>query len=125
MQKDRYTVRESDPFEMDCKHKHENITRVRWQYISTTHANTSETIFDSQSKKILKDGFEISCQPHQTFISKCLLKVVRARKEDSGKYICYVGKDSGTDSVSDLMKPLFEIELVVRGNILMYIFRCS
>ena len=80
MLKDRYAVRESDPFGMNCMNKHENITRVRWQYISTTHANINETIFDSQSNKILKDGFEISCQPHQTFISKCLLKVVRARK---------------------------------------------
>ena len=125
MRRDRYAVRESDHFEMDCKHKLENITRIRWQYISTTQANTSETIFDSQSKKILKDGFEISCQPHQTFISTCLLKVVRARKEDSGKYICYVGKNSKRDSVSDFIKPVFEIELVVRGNILMYIFRFS
>ena len=116
MQKDRYALRESDHFEMDCKHKFENITRVRWQYISTTQANTSETIFDSQSNKILKDGFNTSCQSHQTFISTCLLKVVRARKEDSGKYICYVGKDSGTDFVSDFMKPVLEIELVVRGN---------
>ena len=112
MQKDRYAMRESYPFETDCNHKLENITRVRWLYISTTHVNINETIFDSQSNKILKDGFEISCQPHQTFISTCLLKVVRARKEDSGKYICYVGKNS----VSNLMKPVFEIELVVRGN---------
>ena len=112
-------MRENSPVEMDCNGelKNENVTRVRWEYISTHDiGNGNEIIYDSQSDKKLKDGFEISCQPHQTFISKCSLTLVRARKDDSGKYICYVGVASETKFDSNL-EPIGETELVVRGNI--------
>ena len=75
----------------------------------------NETIYDSQQpNKIFKSGFEASCQPHNNVISKCILKLVKARKEDSGKYICYVEEENEAKFDSNL-KPVTEIELVVRG----------
>ena len=116
--KNRHVVRENRAFEMECIHNLENLTRVLWEYIST-HDNINETIYDShQPNNTLKSGFEVSCQPHEAFISTCILKLVQARKEDSGKYICYVGEENEAKSTNDsnLLKPVTEIELVVRGN---------
>ena len=116
MQKDRYVLREQRSFEIKCKHKLENVTRVTWEYIST-HDNINETIYDSQQpNNTLKSGFEAFCQPHESFISTCILKLVQARKEDSGKYICYVGEENEAKLDSNLLKPITEVELVVRGN---------
>ena len=94
LQKDRSVIRKNVALEMDCSHKLENVTRITWDYIST-HDNINETIYDSQQpNNTLKSGFEVSCQPHEAFISTCILKLVQARKEDSGKYICYVGEEN-------------------------------
>ena len=116
MQKDRYVLREHRSFEMDCNHKLGKVTRVTWEYFST-HDIINRTIYDSQQpNNTLKSGFEVSCQPHEAFISTCILKLVQARKEDSGKYICYVGEENGAKYDSNLLKPTTEVELVVRGN---------
>ena len=109
-------MREHKSFEMDCNHKLEKVTRVTWEYIST-HDNEkiNELIYDSQQpNNTLKSGFEVSCQPHNGVISICTLKLVQARKEDSGKYICYVGEENEAK-----LKPIIEIELVIRGNFVM------
>ena len=108
-------LREHKSFEMDCNHKLEKVTRVTWEYIST-HDNINEIIYDSQFNKISKSSFEVSCQPHEAFISTCILKLVQAREEDSGKYICYVGEENEAMFDSNLLKPITEVELVVRGN---------
>ena len=116
MQKDRYVLREHRSFEMDCNHKLDKVTRVQWEYIST-HDTINRTIYDSQQPiNTLKSGFEVSCQPHNNVISKCTLKLVQARKEDSGKYICYVEEENEAKLDSKLLKKVTEIELVVRGN---------
>ena len=115
-------MRENKPFEMDCNHKLENVVRVRWEYASIPDIR-SETIYDSQqSNDALKSGFEVSCQPHNNVISTCILKLVQARKEDSGKYICYVGEENGAMLDSNLLKAITEIELVIRGNCFKYHF---
>ena len=114
LKRDRFAVRESSAFDMNCNLGLENVTRIRWEYIASQETK-SEIIYDSQSnQKILKTGFEVTCQPHQTFISKCTLTLIYARKEDSGKYICYVGEERIFDSS---LKPINEIELVIRGKI--------
>ena len=112
-------MRENSPVEMDCNGelKNENVTRVRWEFISTHDIrNESEIIYDSQSEKELKNGFEVSCQPHQTFISKCTLTLLQAKYKNSGKYLCCAGDASETKLDSNL-EPIVEIELVIRGNI--------
>ena len=119
LKEDRYVVRENSPVGMDCIHEQENVTRVIWKYQST-HDNTTETIYDSQSNKSLRTGFEISCKPHQTFTPMCTLTLVQARKEDSGKYICYVGQGNYAKFDSHLLKPIIEIELVIKGIIYKY-----
>ena len=116
LQKDMHVIGENKPFEMGCYHKLEDISRVRWEYFSISN-NTNETIYDSQQpNNTLKSGFEVSCQPHEAFISTCILKLVHARKEDSGKYVCYVGEENEAKLDSNLLKPVTEIELFVRGN---------
>ena len=116
LKKDRFVVRENNPVEMDCHGKLENITRVRWEFTSTQEIR-SEIIYDSQSNQKLRPGFEVSCQPHQTFISKCNLKLVYARKEDSGIYICSIREGNEAMLDSNLLKTISEIELVIRSNI--------
>ena len=108
-------VRENKPFQMGCYHTFENITRVRWEFVSTDN-KINEVIYDSLSNKTMKSGFEISCQSHGTFIPNCILKLVQARKEDSGKYICYVGKENEAMFDSILFKNITEVELIVRGR---------
>ena len=115
LKEDRHVVRENSPAGMDCNHEQENVTRVTWKYKST-HDNTTETIYDSKSNKSLRTGFEISCKHQQIFISTCFLTLVQARKEDSGKYICYVGQGNDAKFDSTFLKPIIEIELMVKGN---------
>ena len=119
LKEDRYVVRENSPVGMDCNHEQENVTRVLWKYKST-HDNITETIYDSQSNKSLRTGFEISCKHHQSFITISFLKMIQARKEDSGKYICYVGQGNDAKFDSNLLKPIIEIELVIKGIIYKY-----
>ena len=119
LKEDRYVVRENSPAGMDCNHEQENVTRVIWKYKST-HDNTTETIYDSQSNKSLRTGFEISCKHLQTFTPMCTLTLVQARKEDSGKYICYVGQGNDAKFDCHLLKPIIEIELVIKGIIYKY-----
>ena len=119
LKEDRYVIRENGTVGMDCNHEQENVTRVLWKYKST-HDNTTETIYDSQSNKSLRTGFEISCTHNQSFISTCFLTLVQARKEDSGKYICYVGQGNDAKFDSNLLKPNIEIELVIKGIIYKY-----
>ena len=113
-------MRENRPFEIKCKHKLGKVTRVTWEYFSTSditmHGNRNDIIYNSQQpSNTLKSGFEVFCQPHEAFISTCILKLVQAKKEDSGKYICYVGEENEAKLDSNL-KPVTEIELVVRGK---------
>ena len=85
------------------------------------HDNVNSTIYDSQQPiNPLKSGLEVSCKPHNNVISTCILKLVQARKEDSGKYVCYVGEENEAKYGSNLLKPITEIELVVRGNCFKY-----
>ena len=115
MKENRYAIRENSPVQLNCNHEQENVKRVVWQYKSA-HDYKTETIYDSQSKKSLRTGFEISFNPHQTFRPMCTLILVQARKEDSGKYICYVGQRNDAKFDSNLLKPIIEIELMVKGN---------
>ena len=101
---------------MDCKHEAENITRIGWEYISN-HCKTNETIYDSQFNKILKSGFVVNCKAHPTFIPTCILKLIQAKQEDSGRYICHVGEGHEAQFDSNMLMPIVEINLVVRGNI--------
>ena len=115
LKRDRFEVRESTNFEMECNHGLKNITRLRWEYIASQEKK-SEIIYDSQTSE-LKIGFEVFCQHHQTFISKCTLKLMQAKKKDSGKYICFIVEESETNFDSHLLKSIIEIELMVTGNI--------
>ena len=42
---------------------------------------------------------------------------MQAKKNDSGKYICFIVEESGTNFDSHLLKSIIEIELVITGNI--------
>ena len=119
LKRDRFEVRENTDFEMECNHGLENITRIRWEYIASQEKK-SEIIYDSQTSAP-KIGFEVFCQPHQTFKSKCTLKLMQAKKDDSGKYICFIVEESGTNFDSHLLKSINEIELVITGNIYLLI----
>ena len=121
MKEDRYVLRENTNFELVCDHKLENISRVTWEYIST-YDNKVETIYDSQQpNNTVKSGFRVSCEPHQAIISTCILKLVRARKENSGNYTCNVGEENEASFESNLLKPITKIELVIRGLLINYL----
>ena len=42
---------------------------------------------------------------------------MQAKKDDSGKYICFIVEESETNFDSHLLKSIIEMELVITGNI--------
>ena len=55
LKRDRFAVRESSAFDMDCNHGLEIITRITWEYNASQE--TKSEMYDSQSnQKILNTG---------------------------------------------------------------------
>ena len=96
---------------LPCEHNVMNLTRARWSHVSLQGVMNYQLYYMDWSEAT-NNNYEGLCESHQ---HSCNLKILQAKKESAGKYICMVGESLEFEEKYglDQLTYFIEIQLVV------------